>query len=409
MHMVWNRELKKFAFSLLTVMAASLLIVNVCTLVYADYVRAEYRGLLAAVFGNLRETYPDVAEEELVRVLEGRGNEAAGEDILAHYGILGKRGGDSFGNQERQLLFLHAGVNISLLLIFGALCTAIGCYMEKRQKRILGLTSYMQALHRERYKLEIDENEDDELSGLRNEIYKLTVFLKEQAKRAVAQKQALADSVTNISHQLKTPLTSAIVLIDNLSENPDMDFRTRRRFMAEITNQITGMSWLITAMMKLSRLDAGVVELQAERFEMREFAQEVLVRLELEAELKQIALSVEIPEDITLCADRKWTAEALLNLVKNALEHSPAGGSVEISGEKNDVYAQIAVRDYGIGITKEEQERLFRRFYNGNSAREDSMGIGLALAKEIVEKQGGYISVDSRAGEGTIFVMRFVG
>lgn len=406
--MVWNRELKKFAFAVLAVMAVSFVITNVSVAVYSDYVRAEYNSFLAAVFGNLLDAYPEVPEEELVRVLENHGNKTLGEVVLAQYGVFGKYGSDSFGSQERQLLFLHTGVNISLILIFFALCIAIYLYMKKRQKQIRSLTFYMQALNRRGYKLEIAENEDDELSGLRNEIYKLTVFLKEQAERALAQKQALADSVTNISHQLKTPLTSAIILIDNLSENPDMDSRTKRHFLAEITEQITGMSWLITAMMKLSRLDAGVVELQSSRFELRLFVEEILARLEIAAELKQLSFSVEIADGAELYADRKWTAEALLNLVKNAIEHSPAGSIVKISGEDNDVYTQIAVRDCGAGIPKEEQEKLFRRFYNGNSAREDSMGIGLALAKEIVEKQGGYLSVDSRTGEGTVFVMRFL-
>lgn len=406
--MVWNRELKKFAFVIMAVMAVSFLITNVSILIYSDYVRAEYNGFLAAVFGNLLETYPEVPEEELMRVLEDHGNGAQGEIILARYGVFGKYGSDSFGTQERQLLFLHAGINVGLLLIFLVLCITVYLYMKKRQERIRKLTFYMQALNRKGYKLNIEENEDDELSGLRNEIYKLTVFLKEQANRALAQKQALADSVTNISHQLKTPLTSAIVLLDNLSENPDMDVRTRRHFLSEITNQITGMSWLLTVMMKLSRLDAGVVELQGSRFGLGAFVEEVLGRLEIAAELKQLSFSVEMPEGAVLYADRKWTAEALMNLVKNAIEHSPAGGVVKISGEDNEVYTQIAVRDYGAGITREEQEKLFRRFYNGNSAREDSMGIGLALAKEIVEKQGGYISVDSRMGKGTVFVMRFV-
>lgn len=405
---MWNRELKKFAFAILAVMAGSFFVVNVSMTAYFNYMWAEYNGFLAAVFGNVLERYPDVPEEELVRLLEVRGNELQGKNILAHYGIFGKYGSDSFGSQERQLLFLHTGVNIGLLLIFLVLCITVFSYLKKRQGQIRKLTFYMQALNRKGYKLEIEENKDDELSGLRNEIYKLTVFLKEQANRALAQRQALADSVTNISHQLKTPLTSVIVLLDNLSENPDMEIRTRRHFLTEITNQITGMSWLLTVMMKLSRLDAGVVELQGVRFELRAFVEEVLGRLEIAAELKQISFSVEIPEGAALYGDRKWTAEALLNLIKNAIEHSPAGSMVKIAAEDNEVYTQISVRDYGAGITREEQEKLFRRFYNGNSAGEDSMGIGLALAKEIVEKQGGYLSVDSLKGKGTVFVMRFV-
>lgn len=106
--------------------------------------------------------------------------------------------------------------------------------------------------------------------------------------------------------------------------------------------------------------------------------------------------------------DKKWTVEALMNIVKNAIEHSDAGSTVEISGEENEVYTQIKIVDHGEGMTEEERGKLFERFYNGNSAREDSMGIGLALAKQVVEKQDGYISVDSVVGKGTVFVVRFL-
>ena len=109
-----------------------------------------------------------------------------------------------------------------------------------------------------------------------------------------------------------------------------------------------------------------------------------------------------------LYVDRKWTEEALLNIVKNAIEHSFEGGAVEISGEENEVYRQIAVRDHGEGIGPEERRNLFRRFYQGNAVREDSIGIGLAMAREIVERQGGYLSVDSCRDGGTVFLFRFL-
>ena len=232
--------------------------------------------------------------------------------------------------------------------------------------------------------------------------------MREQADIAAGQKAALADSVADISHQLKTPLTSVMVLMDNLAENPDMDRNLRQRFMSEITRQFTGMSWLISTLLKLSRLDAGVVELQKAPFNMRAFVEEVLQRLEMAAEWGQVSFSLDIPESAVLDADKKWTAEALLNIVKNAVEHSPAGSLVEISGEENDVYAVLAVRDYGAGLAREELQKLFMRFYNGRGAREDSTGIGLALAKEIVEKQGGYISVDSLEGKGNLFQIKFL-
>lgn len=266
----------------------------------------------------------------------------------------------------------------------------------------------MEALQRDGYRLELQDNADDELSELRNEIYKLTVFLKEQAVRASGQKKALADSMADISHQLKTPLTSMTVLMDNLSDDIDMDPITRRHFMSEITYQLTSMSWLIAAMLKISRLDAGVVEMERESLGMAELVRESLQKVEVAAEWSQISFTLDIPEEARLVADRKWTAEALSNLVKNAVEHSPMGSSVIISAEENEVYTEISVRDQGEGIPEEERKRLFDRFYRGASAREDSAGIGLALAKEIIEKQGGHVSLESERGKGTRFVVRFL-
>lgn len=403
-----NREWKKLVSIALCIFGLGILIMNLCVGVYCSRIRAEYHGFLTAVFDNVLEDYPEVDEEELIQILNRQGEERRGSDILARYGILAEYTDISFAGQERQLQVLRTGSNLFLALFFGSIAF-LGCsYFRKRQNRISGLTNYMKSLSRGDYRLEVEDNEDDELSGLRNEIYKLTVFLREQAARALEQKRALADAMTDISHQLKTPLTSMTVLIDNLSENDDMEKATRQRFTAEITRQLAGMSWLITAMLKLSRLDAGVVQLEKVQVWAEDLVGEVLQRLELVAEWRDVSFSVKIPEGMALSVDRKWTGEALMNIVKNAVEYSPAGDRVEISGEENDVYVQIMVRDHGKGISEEERKNLFRRFYNGHSLREDSIGIGLALAKEIVEKQDGHITVDSGEEDGTVFFIRFL-
>ena len=214
--------------------------------------------------------------------------------------------------------------------------------------------------------------------------------------------------MADISHQIKTPLTSVTVLVDNLSSGGEMDSAVRRRFLAEIARQLSAMNWLVAAMLKRSRLDAGVVEFRQERLKMAELVQEVLDRLEMAAEWRGIEFEVQIPAEAAFRGDRRWTAEALLNIVKNGVEHSPQGGRIRIQGEENQVYAQIEVADQGAGLTSQEREKLFGRFYNRDSSREDSVGLGLALAKEIVEKQGGYILVDSQVGAGTIFQIRFL-
>lgn len=408
MNIVWNKEMKKLTAVFAFVFLMAFLAVNLCVGVYCNRLRTEYNELLAAVFGNVAAVYPEVTEDEMVQVLRESGNEELGASILAKYGVLGTYGSETFAAQERNLLLLRLCSNMVLLLLFLLCGLLLYSYLWKRQQRIYGLTYYMERLNRHEYKLDIEDNGDDELSGLRNEIYKLVVLLREQADMAVEQKHALADSVADISHQLKTPLTSVTVLMDNLAENPDMDQAVRQRFMSEITRQVTGMSWLVATMLKLSRLDAGVVELQRIRLDVGSLVEEALRRLEIAAEWKQLSFSVNVPKDIGLYVDKSWTEEALLNIVKNAIEHSPEGSRIEIQGEENDVYIRIVVRDHGEGITEEEQRKLFCRFYNGSAAKGDSVGIGLALAKEIVEKQGGYISVDSRRGEGTSFILKFL-
>lgn len=408
-HIIWNGEMKKLAISFVLVVAAALLLENIWMAVHISGLREENNAFAAAVMGNVAELYPDVDELQILQVLNDTANRDAGEKLLAQYGFFAGGGmGSSFAGLERQFKQLH--VSSSLSFVFFAFCMGLllYAYFSVRQRKIDNLASYMEALNRDSYSLEIEDNTDDELSSLRNEVYKLTVFLKEQAARAVNQKKALADSVANISHQLKTPLTSITVLVDNLSQNADMDENTRHRFTGEISRQLSEMSWLVATMLKLSRLEAGVVALKRRRCSMKELVESAVGKLETMSELAEVIITPSLPDRVFLFIDKNWTEEALINILKNAIEHSSAGGEVEILGSDNDVYAELRITDHGTGITKEERDRLFRRFYRGDTAKEDSVGIGLSLAKEIVEKQNGRISVDSEAGKGTVFSIKFL-
>jgi signal transduction histidine kinase len=247
---------------------------------------------------------------------------------------------------------------------------------------------------------------EDELSGLRNELYKLTVLYKEQAENAQAGKVALADSVANISHQLKTPLTSAVILTDNLLESPEMEPDVRTKFLREISRQLVGMKWLVITMLKLSRLDAGVVEFQKENVSLKKIAEESMQNLEMMAQWKEIQFQTSLSE-VTVRGDGKWLAEALQNIVKNAIEHSPQGGVIEMQTSENEVYSEVSVRDHGAGISDLDQKHLFERFYKASKVENENVGIGLALAKEIVEKQNGSITVASGA-DGTCFSIRIL-
>ncbi len=407
MGVFWDRQVKKVCFLLMFAFAAAALACNIILDVYRARMNRDYTNAFAAVFGNVREYYPDVPEEALIRLLNDRENADQGRLLLAQYGIFSEYGDKTFGGQVRRSTGLSILFNLVLFCLAAAVAGIVLVFLRRRKREITRLCGYMDEIAGGNDSLEIDNNGEDELSGLRNEIYKLTVFWKEQAENSRTNKKALADSVADISHQLKTPLTSVLVLTDNLLENEDMDVFTRQRFLTEIQVQLNGMGWLVTTMLKLSRLDAGVVELEQKKVFLRELAEKVLQKVELPAEWRQVSLRMQIGEKIWIEGDAGWLAEALINLVKNAIEHSAAGSVVEITAEENDVYTLLGVRDSGEGIDREEQKKLFERFYRGRNAAADSAGIGLSLAKKIVERQGGYISVES-SEKGTVFLIKFL-
>ena len=408
MKLLWNRELKRLTFML---SAAGLLALFACNLLMYRYrmdQRREYTMAVAALINSVKETYPEVSEESMIQVLNGSVSTERGKRILEQYGVFVDRGMDTFAGQEHRMMAFQWELCLLVATSVVGVSVIVLIYLRERQERLRKICGYMEELARGNYGLDIQDNGDDELSGLKNEIYKLTVFFREQARTAAANRKALADSVADISHQLKTPLTSVMVLVDNLSENEGMPEETRRHFLTEITRQLTGVSWLVSTLLKLSRLDAGVVELKQEPVSVTRLINEVCEKLELNAEWNQVGLSVDIPDEITILGDFQWLTEAVLNIVKNAIEHSPAGSEVELCAEDNDVYTMLTVHNWGLEIPKEEQGHLFERFYRGGSPRSDSVGIGLALAKEIIVRHGGYITVESQEEKGTFFFIKFL-
>lgn len=408
MKLRWNEELKKLILGLAVFLVAAILLANLGLGAFRNQMRREYTALAAGIMENVRREYPQAAEEELFQLLKTPESTGEGETLLARYGIFSEYGSRTLDSQEKRLWYFQAGMNLFLILTLFLGILAIMAYLQRRQRRIEELQRYMEKVSRGSYRLELEENADDELSGLRNEVYRLTVKLKESAALEQRRRQALADSVANISHQLKTPMTSMTILLDNLTENEEMDQITRHRFLSEVSRQLTGMSWLIATMLKLSRLEAGVVELRRVHVEAAQLVEKCVARLQTAAEWREVCLNVQLQPGASLVVDENWTVEALCNIVKNAIEHSPAGSSVQIAASENEIYTEIRVADSGTGISREEREKLFQRFYRGSNAAEDSIGIGLALAKEVVEQQHGHIRVESQEGEGTVFFLKFM-
>lgn len=401
-----DREFQKAIIRILILMVAGLIVWNLAVSVTNRRIAAIYYERISAIFGAISARYPDMEHGDWMQYLNATGNEEDGEAFLHQYGILQ---GDIpiLQAQTAQKRFQITGTLVWLLVCTGILMIFI-CYQKQRNRKIRELVDYIRKIEHGIYRIEIEDNEEGELSRLQNELYKITVMLRESSELAGRQKKALADSVSDISHQLKTPLTSCLVLLDNLSESENMTEETRRRFLSEITGQLTSVSWLVQVLLKLSRLDAGVVELKEEELSVSALIRGAVEKVGLLAEWKQIDIQVMGEEEPFIKGDRHWLEEALVNLIKNAIEHSPEDSEIRIQVEDNQVYTCIHVRDFGSGISYEDQKHIFERFYRSADAGEDSVGIGLALAQEIMKRQNGYLTVESEPGQGTVFYMKFL-
>ncbi|MBO5985504.1 MAG: HAMP domain-containing histidine kinase [Lachnospiraceae bacterium] len=400
----WNRDIKRIILVMALTFIVGGVFTNLAIFRYQKHVSAAQYNAYAGALSVIKEAYPEAEEDEIIRNLTKASDAASGESILRQYGIL--KDGELYRGQNKGKTEVILAANLIFLATAAVSLLALILFWKVRSRKLRELGSYVDRVSHGHYELELQKNLEDELSGLRNELYKLTVLYKEQADSAQAGKAALADSVANISHQLKTPLTSAVILTDNLLESPDMDLQTRTKFLQEISRQLVGMKWLVISMLKLSRLDAGVVELQKEQVNLKKIAEDAMTNLEMMAQWKEIRFETNL-EDVTVSGDGKWLSEALQNIVKNAIEHSPQGGVIEIETQENEVYCQVSVKDHGEGISEVDQKHLFERFYKASKVENENVGIGLALAKEVVERQNGSITVDS--GEnGTCFYVRIL-
>lgn len=369
--------------------------------------KEKINATIVQFINQIKKDYPNVDDEELIQILNNKENLIEQEDVLKKYGLDGK---DNFiGSLEKeQMKSIFYNICILGTTTF-LLIVTFYFYLKHRQKEINKLTEYVESILNKRYDLAIDENSEDELNSLKNELYKITVMLKEEAKNSNLQKEALATSVSDISHQLKTPLTSILIMLDNLSQSENMSKEVREKFIAEIARQIEGMNWLVISLLKLSRLDAGVVEFDNQKIEAKHLVEECLTNLEILAELKNVSFYVQKEkEDASFYGDYNWNKEAIQNIIKNAVEHTKEDSTVTIVIEENDVYTSIAVQDEGTGISPKDLKHIFDRFYKAENSSENSFGIGLALSKSIIEKQKGYIEVESYEGKGTTFKVKYI-
>ncbi len=399
-----NKEIKRL-FILFFCILFFFIIISIFTFNYLnENLVSKTNNIIENIILKIEERYPDINQEDIVEILNTDIKSSLDTNILTRYGINDDISVLSSINQYKSM---SVTIIIVLLIISNVvIIVIIYIYLTYRKRKIDNLITYIDNIQNNKYLLDIEDNSEDELNSLKNELYKLTVMLKEKADDSKAQKEDVYRLLSDISHQLKTPLTSIQILLDNLNESKYMDEQTRRKFIIEITKKVESMNWLIIALLKLSKLDANAVEFKNERIDVCNMIKEVIENLSIMAEIRNIEIMFESKDTIYIQADYNWYKEAISNILKNAIEH--AKHIVTIKVTENKVYTQIEIKDDGVGINKKDMKHIFDRFYKSQNSDENSIGIGLSLSKSIVEAQNGHIYVDSKDGEYTKFIIRYI-
>ncbi|MFA9556764.1 sensor histidine kinase [Evansella sp. AB-rgal1] len=325
-------------------------------------------------------------------------------------------------NREVQLLILVMGIISLVAIIIGVLLSPtaailtsitsvllISCcllFTRWRYKELEKLSGYLRQISSGDDRLDIRDNEEGELSILKNDIYKMTLMLSEQSSSLQNEKIKLMNAISDISHQLKTPLTSMTVMADLLSDH-QLDEEKRKEFTENILIQLERMDWLVSALLKISKIDAGTVSFKKDTIPVSQLIQKATNPLLIPMDIKNQRLIIEGEEDAFFRGDLNWTAEALINMLKNAVEHTDEGGQITVSFSENTLFTEIRIADNGKGIPKKDLPFIFKRFYKGSNASDGSIGIGLAMAHTIITSQDGDLTVKSEEGKGTEFRLKF--
>lgn len=358
----------------------------------------------AIIIGMVAEKYPEIEVETMKKLISDDSNYEQGMQVLSKYGLDDSKNLDELVsiNELKNKMVLG---NIIFVVVVIIIYISVNIYFYKKEdKRLNDISNYINNILNNDYSLDIREYDEDTISSLKNYIYKITIKLRNMSEYSQKEKEYLEVALSDISHQLKTPLTS-IMVMNELLENKNLEESKRKECNQKSKIQLEKIQWLITSLLKISQIDSGTIKLKKENVNAKELINKTLEPLIIQIEAKDINLVQDIEENLEITCDENWTSEALINIVKNAYEHTEKEGTIKITAKGNPIYSEIKIEDNGSGIKEEDINHIFERFYKGKSNKE-SIGIGLNMSKTIIEKQNGTIEVESTEGTGTCFTIK---
>jgi len=376
------------------------LIINVYE--YHTYTK-NFNNKIGAIISILQKEYPELNEEKIIKVLNNDENNST--ELLKKYGIDMNNNSIIQSNDKEYHKFLIMNLSSMLLTIIILILIFLN-YNKDKDNDIKNITKCIEEINKKNYELNIDSISEDELSILKNEIYKTTVMLKEAADNSNMDKINLKKSLEDISHQLKTPLTSILVMLDNLIDDPDMDINIRNDFIRDIKREVVNINFLVQAILKLSKFDSNTIHFIKEDIQVVDIIDEAIKNVSTLCDLRNITIDKNGKGKEKIKCDFKWQVEAITNILKNCIDHSQDNQKIIVSYEQSNTYSMIKIQDFGDGISKKDIKHIFERFYKGENATPESIGIGLALSKTIIEEDNGKITVESDEN-GTIFTIKY--
>ena len=391
---------KRMVILIIIITLVYLFAFNMIYLYQETIYKEKYNKFVNNIIYVVKKNYPNVSNKELSDILNGKSDynylNEYGIDVDNEFALM------SMNNENRKILIINNAFFGLFILILIVILFSRNNYENKKLEEIIHL---IEEINKKNYNLNIKGTDETMISKLKNEIYKTVVMLKNDAENSLKDKIIIKTYLEDISHQLKTPLTVISIALDNLIDNPNMDEKSRNEFISKIAKENANINNLVQNLLKLSRFDINVINFDNKNISVKDLLDKSVDKVSLVADLKNIDIKLNISNDFNLNVDPNWQIEAISNIVKNAIEHSSEKDTVYVFAEDNKIYSKIEIINNGV-IDDKELNKIFDRFYTNKKGYSESVGIGLSLAKNIIEKNNGKIDVNSKDGK-TAFIIKY--
>ena len=391
---------KRMVILIIIITLVYLFAFNMIYLYQETIYKEKYNKFVNNIIYVVKKNYPNVSNKELSDILNGKSDynylNEYGIDVDNEFALM------SMNNENRKILIINNAFFGLFILILIVILFSRNNYENKKLEEIIHL---IEEINKKNYNLNIKGTDETMISKLKNEIYKTVVMLKNDAENSLKDKIIIKTYLEDISHQLKTPLTVISIALDNLIDNPNMDEKSRNEFISKIAKENANINNLVQNLLKLSRFDINVINFDNKNISVKDLLDKSVDKVSLVADLKNIDIKLNISNDFNLNVDPNWQIEAISNIVKNAIEHSSEKDTVYVFAEDNKIYSKIEIINNGV-IDDKELNKIFDRFYTNKKGYSESVGIGLSLAKNIIEKNNGKIDVNSKDGK-TTFIIKY--